>query len=255
MAFLEEFKIFIKNILHWIYSFVGLSLFLFFFGSKETIIFGKKLYLPLPSENSFSVEIFNKIRHDILPPGVQLVATNLVSAFVSQMLISFLLGFLLTIPFLIYKIITYIHPALIPREKRAVLWSLLPFVFLFFAGSVFSYFFIIPATFKFLYPFATVMGAIPFFSINEFIQYVFSLVLTVGIMFLLPLFIILLSFLKIIKADFWGRKWRYALLFFLILSAIITPDGTGITMIMLFLPLTALYFTGYFFAKRFNRNS
>ncbi len=255
MTLIEELKIFVKNILHWIYYFVGFSFFFFLFGLKKVAIFGKNYFLPLPTENSFSVQVFNKIRHDLLPPGVQLVVTNPISAFVSQILVSILLGFLFTLPFFIYKFILYLQPALLPHEKKAVLWSLLPFVFLFFSGSMFSYFFLIPATFKVLYPYATIIGAVPFFSIDEFVYYVFSLMIAVGMMFLLPLFMILLSFVGIIKADFWRRNWRYALLFFLILSAIITPDGTGITMVMLFLPLVALYFAGYVFSSKFSRRN
>ena len=237
MTFLEEFKIFIKNILHWIYSLISFSFFFFLF----------------PTPKSFSVQVFNQIRQDLLPPGVQLVVTNPMSAFVLQILISILLSFLLNIPFLIYKIILYLRPALLPHEKKAVLWSLLPFVVLFFAGCLFSYFFLIPATFKILYPYATAMGILPFFSLDEFIYYVFSLMIGVGLMFLLPLFMILLSFMGIISPEFWKRKWRHALLFFLISSAIITPDGTGITMALLFVPLAALYFAGYFFADKLNK--
>jgi sec-independent protein translocase protein TatC len=255
MALLKELKIFIKHILYWIFSFIGFSFFFFLFGLEEVTIFGKNYFLPLPSENSFSVQVFNKIQYDLLPPGVRLVVTNPMSAFISQILLSMLLSFLLTTPFFIYKIITYLRPALLLHERKAVLWSLLPIVFLFFLGSMFSYFFLIPATFKILYPYATSIGAVPFFSIDEFIHYVFGLMFAVGLMFLFPIFMVLLSFTGIIRADFWRRNWRYALLFFLISSAIITPDGTGITMMMLFIPEAVLYFAGYVFANKFNRHT
>jgi len=252
MAFLKELKIFSKHILHWIYFLIGFSFFFFGFGLKEIAVFGKNIFLPLPTENSFSVLVFNKIRLDLLPTDVQLVVTNPMSAFVSQILLSILLSFLLTVPFLIYKVILYIHPALLVHERKAVLWSLFPLVFLFFAGCMFSYYFLIPATFSVLYPYAARIGAAPFFSVDEFIHYVSGLMVAVGIMFLLPLFMLLLSSMGIIKADFWRRNWRYACLFFLILSAIITPDGTGVTMLLLFLPLAALYFAGYFFSNKFS---
>lgn len=250
MTLFEEIKIFLKNILYWIYSFVGFSFFFFAFGFKEVVVFRKSYVLPVLTQNSFSVQVFNMIKRDLVPPGVQLVVTNPMSAFVSQILLSILLGFIATLPFFIYKIILYIQPALLPHEKRAVLLSLLPFVFLFVSGALFSYFFLVPATFRVLYPYATAIGAVPLFSIDEFIYYVCGLVIAVGVMFLLPLFMILLSLMGIVEPQFWRRKWRYALLFFMILSAIITPDGTGITMIMLFLPLITLYFAGYIFANR-----
>ncbi len=271
MTLLEEFKIFVKNILHWIYLFIGSSFFFFLFGLKEVMIFGRNIFVPLPtkdafsllfgknfhssffSEHSLTIQVFNKITRDLLPSNVQLIATNPMSAFISQIYLSVLLGFLLTIPFFIYKIIVYLHPALLPREKKAVIWSLLSFMFLFFSGAMFSYFFLIPETFNILYPFTISMGAIPFFSINEFIQYVFGLMIGVGAMFLLPIFMILLSFLGIITADFWIRKWRFGVMFLLILSAIIAPDV--ITMIMLFIPLLGLYLASCYFSKKFSRKT
>ena len=270
MAFLHELKIFVKNILHWVYYFVGFSFLFFFFGLKEVVLWGRNLYVPIISENSFSlffgkgleiasrfpksfsVQIFNIIRHDLLPPDVQLIVTNPMSAFTAQITLSLSLGFLITFPILIYRTITYLHPALLPREKKAVFWSLVPLILLFFTGCAFSYFFLIPETFKVFYPFATGMGVIPFFAVDKFIQYIFVLLIGVGLIFLLPFFVILLSFLGIIKARFWISKWRFAFVFFLVLSAIITPDV--ITMFMLFIPLQGLYFAGCFFAERFNND-
>lgn len=250
MAFLKEFNIFIKGIFYWICSFVGASFFLFVFGLEKVVIFGKALFLPLPSENSFSVQIFSRIRLDLLPDGVELVVTNPLDALIAQVLLSILLGFFLTIPLFLYRLVLYLEPALLPREKKVVLWSLFPFVFLFVSGSMFSYYFLIPATFKILYPYATIIGVVPYFSVNEFIQYIFGLMIGVGIMFLLPLFMIVLSYLRIISAEFWINKWRFALIFFLILCAIITPDGTAISMVILFVPLVGLYFIGCFFARK-----
>jgi sec-independent protein translocase protein TatC len=249
-----ELKLFVKTILSWLYSFVLFSIFLFTFGLEQVTVFGNTYLLPLPTANSFSAQVFSRIRNDLLPTGVQLVVTNPLSAFVSQIILSTLLGFLVTIPLLTYKVILYLQPALLPHERRAVLLSIAPFVFLFSSGALFSYFFLIPATFEVLYPYTVAIGATPFFAIDEFTQYVFGLMFAVGLMFLLPMFMILLSIMGIINPQFWGNKWRYAVVFFLVLSAIITPDGTGVTMILLFLPLAALYFIGYVCAKRLNRD-
>lgn len=255
MSLLGELKIFVKHIFYWIVSFVGFSFFFFLFGLKKIIIFGRELFLPLPSTNSLSAQFFNSVGQDLLPPGVELLATNPMSAFLSQITLSMLLGFLAAIPFFIYKIITYLRPALFPRERKAVLWSLLPLALLFFCGSAYAYFFLIPATFKLLYPYAVNIGAVTYFSIDEFIHYVFGLTIAVGMMFLLPVFMILLSCLGIIKAEFWKNKWQHSLLIFLISSAIITPDGTGVTMMMLVIPLLTLYFIGYIFADKLGRQT
>jgi sec-independent protein translocase protein TatC len=253
MSFFKEFKEFIKSILSWVCFLLGFSFFFFLFGLKEIEILGKNIFLPLPTLQSFSSQIFRKIQQDLLPSGVQLIVTNPLSAFLAQVLISLLLAFIITSPFFLYKTMKYLSPALFEKEKKVIIRVLFPSVFLFFLGCLFAYFLLIPSTFKALYPFAAIIGAIPFFLVNEFISLVFGLMLVSGIIFLLPVFMILLNSLGIVKADFWKNNWRYAFLIFLIFSAIITPDGTGITMLMLSAPLVGLYFAGCMLTSRFNK--
>ena len=94
------------------------------------------------------------------------------------------------------------------------------------------------------------MGAAPFFAIGEFVYSVLGLMLAVGIMFLLPIFMSILSWVGLIEAGFWKNNWKYAFLVFLIFSAIITPDGTGITMAILAIPLVGLYGIGIVASKK-----
>lgn len=230
-----ELKIFLKSILSWLIAFGVLTVFFFSY----------------PTDHSISVMVFNKIRHDLLPSNVELLATNPMSGFTTQVLLSAMLGFLASTPYFIYKIINYLKPALTMEERKAVFWTVIPFTLLFFSGALFSYVVLIPMTFKILYPFATSLGVVPFFHIDEFASYVFGMMMAVGIIFLLPIFMALLSGFRLIPPPFWLEKQKFASLLFLIVSAIITPDGTGVTMILLFIPLLSLYYLGYFFAKRF----
>jgi len=238
MTILEELKEFLKSILYWIYSLVAFSFLFFLF----------------PSENSFAVQVFQIIKRNLLPPDVTLVVTNPTSAFVSQVLISLLLAFLITFPFFLYKIIQYLSPALFKHERKLILQSLLPSVILFFSGCAFAYYVLIPATFKILYPYATMLGATPFFLVNEFISSVLGLMVVTGVMFLLPMFMIVLSLVGLISSDFWIGKWRQALLLFLIFTAVITPDGTGVTMAILLIPLMTLYLAGCVLTSRFDKS-
>ncbi|MDP3958173.1 MAG: twin-arginine translocase subunit TatC [bacterium] len=232
---LQEFKNFIKNILFWCGVMAGLSL-LFF--------------LPLFAGRSPSVLVFEALKRDFLPPGVELVVTNPLTAFLAQVTVSLALAFIFSFPFMLWRAMRYLSPALFDKEKRAVAWVLIPSSALFFAGCAFAYLFIIPSTFALLYPFAASLGAIPFFQVGEFVQLIFAILLATGVLFLLPVGMALLSFLGLIEPGFWRRNWRYSLMLFLIFSAIITPDGTGITMIMLSVPLITLYGIGMFSAVR-----
>ena len=234
MNFFEEAREFIRNILTWLYFLLGFS-FLFFL---------------LPIGHSFSVMVFEMIRQDLLPTGVQLMVTNPLSAFLAQMMVSLLSAFIVTLPILLYRMMRYFLPALFEKEKKVTIWILFPSILLFFAGCLFAYLFLVPVTFEVLYPYATAIGATPFFSVQEFISSVFGLMIVTGVMFLLPIFMALLNFLGVVNTDFWRSKWRYAILSFLIFSAIITPDGTGITMMVLVIPLSGLYGLGMVVSRK-----
>lgn len=206
------------------------------------------LFFLVPFSKPVSVYVFEMLKGDLLTEQVKLITLNPLNAFLAQLGISFFLAFIFGFPYYLYKIMNYLSPAFYDKEKKAVLKVLLPSFLLFALGCLFSYFFLIPPTFKILYSYAIRLGAETFFSINEFIFTVLALVLASGVIFLLPIFMILLSKLSLIEAGFWKRNWRTAILISLIFSAIITPDGTGITMLILSLPITGLYFLGMILA-------
>lgn len=207
-----------------------------------------------PSPNSLSVQFLGMIRSDLVPQGADLILTSPISGFLVQMGVALFLGFLATFPILIFHICGFIFPALHEKERKAIVRVLIPSAILFFLGCIFSYSFLIPFTFDILYSFTLSVGALPFFELNNFLSLVFGLMMATGILFLLPVFMVLLSIIGIIKPEFWKKQSSYAILFFVIISAIITPDGTGITLLILTVLLTILYFIGYFLSKMFTRS-
>lgn len=254
MTFFEELKIFVKGILHWTYAFIGFSLFFFIFGLHTVTIYGRNLMLPIFSEDSFAVQFFKIIQHDFMPSGVTIIVTNPMSGFITQLEIAMTLAFISIFPLFLYKIMKYLSPALFEHEKRMIFKALILSSTLFMLGCLFAYYYMIPLTFKFMYPFTTALDVTPFFSLDAFMSWVIGILLATGLTFLLPIFMVILSFLRIVSPNFWRSKWRHALVCLLIFSAVITPDQTGITMIILFIPLIALYITGAMLAKRFLRN-
>ena len=243
-AILTELKEFLKNILSALYLFIALSVLFFSCGPTPVSIGTHTYILPWIHAQSFTVLIFKQMQLNLLPSGVHLIVTNPLDAFVSQVTLSLLLAFIISFPFFIYRTIRYLSPALFAHENRAIRKSIIPASILFFFGCIFAYMVIIPATFRVLFPYATALGATPFFKVNDFISYTSSLIFATGVVFLLPLFMVLLSWFKVVTPTFWREKWRHALLFFSIFSAIITPDGTGVTMILLMIPLISLYGIG-----------
>ena len=244
MYFLEELKELKRVFLPWIIILFFLSVFFFGFGLQKTELFGQTVYYPYPSLHSISAYFLETASRNLLPEGVKVVTLNPLNAFLALMVISLLAAFIVSFPFFLYKLIRYLSPALEQKERRVAFKVLFPSTFLFVAGCLFAYFLLIPLTFKVLYSFAAVIGAEEFFYLMQFVTLVLGLMVVVGIIFLLPIFMGLLTRLGIVQGNFWRKNWRYAVFIFLVFSAIITPDGTGLTMMMLSVPLTGLYFLG-----------
>lgn len=253
MIFLEELNELRKSFLPWIFFFLFLSVFFFGFGIEQTEIFGLSVYYPFPSLHSISAYLLEIAKQDLLSEEIKIVTLNPLNAFLSLVIISLFLAFIVSFPFYLYKLIRYLSPALYQRERKAIFKVLIPSVFLFVSGCLFAYFLLIPLTFRVLYSFATAIGAEPFFYITQFVTLVLGLMIVVGIIFLLPIFMSLLTRFGIVEGRFWKKNWRYAVFIFLVFSAIITPDGTGITMMMLSVPLTGLYFLGIFMTMKKGR--
>lgn len=247
---LEEVKELRKSFCIWLYIFLGLAFFFFFFNLEKTNLWGIEIYLPKATPYSLAAVFFNKIKTDLLPTGVQLIVTNPMSGFLSQATIALMMSFILTLPLLLYRAAGYVFPALYQSEKKAILKIMVPSFLLFISGVLFAYFVLIPPTFKLLYPYAIAIGAFTFFSVSEFLSVVFGFMLACGILFLTPVFMVSLNYSGIIEAGFWKKNWQYALLTFMIMSAIITPDSSGITMILLSLPLMTLYVLGAWLGQK-----
>ena len=244
MNFLAELNELKKVFLPWLLIWIGLSLFLFGFGIQQTEIFGKTIYYPYPSLHSISAYFLETAKQNLLSEEIKIVTLNPLNAFLSLTIISLLLALIISFPFFLYKLIRYLSPALDQKEKKAIFKVLFPSALLFISGCLFAYFLLIPLTFRVLYSFTAAIEAEPFFYITQFVTLVSALMIVVGIIFLLPIFMSLLTRFGIVEGHFWRKNWKYAIFIFLVFSAIITPDGTGITMMLLSLPMAGLYFLG-----------
>ena len=230
--------------------FLIVSLALLVLSVGEITIGDLHIYIPVLGTPTLATEIFLSVKSYLLPHDVLLVALGPVSVFVAPMIMAFLISLLVTFPYLLYSIETFLRPALYPKERTVIYRFVLPSIILFYLGSAFGYFFIIPKTFSILYSFAAPIGVTPFFSLDSFVSSVFLLTMSVGAMFLLPVLMIILTRLSIIPYDRWLKHWRGAILTSLIFCAAITPDGSGITAVFLFIPLMVLYGIGAILSKK-----
>ncbi|HEY5736790.1 MAG TPA: twin-arginine translocase subunit TatC, partial [Nitrososphaeraceae archaeon] len=116
-------------------------------------------------------------------------------------------------------------------------------------GVIFSYLLVIPFTLDFLYKYGESIGVETFLNINDFITFVLQFLIGFGISFELPLLMYVISLSQIIDHNFWKKNFRYAIIIIVVFGAVITPDGSGVTMWLIAGPMILLYLIGIFLVQ------
>jgi len=151
-------------------------------------------------------------------------------------------GVVLSLPILLYEIWTFIRPGLTVRERRYglafVFWGSL----LFGAGASFAYWILLPPSLTFLLGFGS-RTLQPVISINHYLSFTSTMILTCGVVFEFPLAIFFLTKLGIVTPRLLRRNWKTAFLSMVIVAAIATPTQDPINLILMTLPLLLLYET------------
>lgn len=166
-------------------------------------------------------------------------------------------GLILSTPFVLFEIWRFISPALQLNERRVVqnfLWAILLF---FIAGIAFGYYILIPFALKFLLNFASA-ELIPLISVDKYLSFVFILLLGCGVIFEMPLLILLLNRLKLVSSTLMRRQRKIAILTIFIISAIITPTPDAFSMLLMAGPMLFLYEVSIgltFFAEKRRKNN
>jgi sec-independent protein translocase protein TatC len=187
---------------------------------------------------------------DALAPGTRLQGIGVGEVFVSYMRIALVVGVALAMPVIIYQLVAFFSPGLLPHEKRIV-FTALPFVTeLFIAGLAFGWFFTVPAALSFLIDFGNVEGRIETLpTVDSFMGTVATLLLWNGVVFQLPAIIFLLARLGLVTAQQLARTRRYAVVVITIIAALITPTGDPYNLLLLAVPMYLLYELGIFLAR------
>ncbi len=154
--------------------------------------------------------------------------------------LALLVGFLLAGPIIVYQLWAFLSPALHSTEKRAIVPSLYFGLVLFMAGVAMAYYIALPVTLQFTMGFQT-ESLEQSIVISEYMSVVTRLLLAFGVVFELPVVILLLTVLGLVTPEFLAEKRRHAIAGITILSALITPgDVVTITLLMM-VPLVLLY--------------
>jgi len=223
MSFLEHLEELRVRLLHSIYSIIVTSGICFYF---HNAIYA---YLAKP--------ITDSLRALGLPAN--LVFTNPVDPFNLFIKISIFGGVFLASPYVLFQLWLFISPGLYRNEKKYI-W---PFVLLtsglFISGGFFAYKLALPKAFRFLLEFGAQFT--PMVTINEYWDLAMSIILAVGLVFELPVVILLLSIFGIVTPKFLLKNFRYAVLLTAVIAAAVVPTNDMATIFVVWIPLLGLY--------------
>jgi len=168
--------------------------------------------------------------------------------FVTYFRVALVLGLVLAIPVILYQVVAFVLPALRRRERR-YLYLLLPGAALMFAlGLTFGYFVVLPRSINFLAEFM-IQYAEPNWRLLNYIAFVTNLLFLVGVVFLTPLVVYILSKLGIVSPAFLTRYRRHAIVVLSVLAAVLTPTPDPFTMFIVLIPMILLYELGILLAR------
>ncbi len=178
-----------------------------------------------------------------LPTG-RLYYLQPAEAFFTYLKIAFFAGFLLALPVIFYEAWKFVLPALTVTE-RTVIGILVPSsVLLFFTGLAFAFFLALPAAIKFFVGFST-ENLQPMFTLHQYFDFVLSFILPFGVVFELPLIIIVFARLGFVGSEFLRSKQRLVIFLAFVIGAIVSPTPDIFNQSMIAVPLILLYEISY----------
>ncbi len=183
-------------------------------------------------------------------PGetVRPIFTKPTEMFITTFKVDLYAGAGLAMPIVLYELVAFLLPGLLPHEKRYI-FVLLPGIALFFvSGVVFAYFLMLPFALQFLFTFGSDIAQ-PLPAIGDYINFVTSVLFWVGLTFETPLVILFLAKVRIVNVQKLKSFRRFAIVLAFIIAAVITPTPDPINQTIVALPIIILYEIGILLAR------
>jgi len=160
----------------------------------------------------------------------------------------FIMGFILSFPFMLYQLWRFISPGLYHNERN---WARVITFFTtlcFLTGVAFAYFLMIPTMLNFAAHFGSA-DIVNNIDINEYLSFISMIILAAGLLFELPMVIYVLSRFDLLTPTTLRKYRRHSIILILILAAILTPTPDPVSQLVFAAPLFVLYEISIFIAK------
>ena len=238
---------------------IGISAIVFFIYVREIV---NDILLAPARDNFVTYGWFCKLSHAlglgdaICMQGVKVsfLSTQLTGQFISSFTISFVGGFVVAFPYIVWEFWRFIKPALSDKEKKntggVIFWVSL----LFFTGVAFGYYILTPfmVNFYFSYSLSPLIEIKPTFS--DYLENLIYTTVGIGVLFQMPLLVMILAKIGIVTGKFLRKYRKHAFVIILIAVAIITPSTDPFSLAIVAIPLYLLFEASIIVASRINKS-
>ena len=191
----------------------------------------------------FCTPVIVDILKDPIAPYVpkgQFYITSSLGGFAIKFGIALKVAVVMCTPMIVWQVMAFFLPALLPNERRWVVPTILTAVVLFYVGMVFCYFLIVPAGFEWMIgETKSIATTLP--DLENYINIEILLMIGFGVAFELPIFVFYLAVFHIVPYVAFRRAWRYIYVAMLVVSASITPDASPVTLMFMYAAMLSLY--------------
>lgn len=158
----------------------------------------------------------------LLPTGGGMIATDVATPFLSPLKLTMMVSFILSIPYFMFQLWSFITPGLYEHERRLVMPLVFFSVLLFYVGVVFSYFVVFPLVFEF-FTNAAPTGVTIATDISSYLDFVLTLLFAFGFAFEIPIIVIFLCWTGVFIPWELEKKRPYVIVWMFIIGMLITP--------------------------------
>ena len=183
----------------------------------------------------------------ILPAGTQMIATEVASPFLAPFKLTLFTAFLVSVPYILYQIWSFIAPGLYEHEKKLAFPLLASSIVLFYTGMAFAYYAVFPLLFAF-FTTAAPEGVAVMTDINAYLSFVLKLFFAFGIAFEIPVATVLLVLAGVTKVESLVAKRLYVILGCFVIGMLLTPPDI-FSQTLLAVPMWLLFEMGILISR------
>ena len=186
------------------------------------------------------------------PLGLPLILYSLPEAFFTSLRLALFMGIFLATPFIFNGLWGAFAPLFTFNARRYSLPIVLSATALFYGGSFFCYFLVLPVGINFLVNYGS-ENLTPMIDLSKYLMFSVGLIFAFGAIFELPLIMLILGRVGWIGYRGLARNRKYALLINSVLSALLTPTPDAYTMLLMMVPIQVLYELSIWLVKLFGK--